>query len=87
MRAVAISIFYAAGTGAGGIIGPALFGALIESGSRTALYHGYLLAAALMCLAAVVAAVLGVDAERRPLEHVAPPLSAEAETEKPESRP
>ena len=78
MRAVAISIFYAAGTGAGGVIGPALFGALIESGSRSALFHGYLLAAALMCIAAVVAIVLGVDAERRSLEHVAPPLSAEA---------
>jgi MFS family permease len=74
MRAVAISIFYAAGTGAGGFIGPALFGMLIESGSRDALFYGYLLAAALMCLAAVAAAVLGVDAERRPLEEVAPPL-------------
>jgi len=76
MRAVAISIFYAAGTGAGGLIGPALFGMLIESGSRDALFYGYLLAAALMGIAAVTAAVLGVDAERRPLEEVAPPLSA-----------
>jgi len=79
MRAVAISIFYAAGTGAGGFAGPALFGMLIETGSRDALFHGYLLAAALMCVAAAVAAVLGVDAERRPLEDVAPPLSAAAD--------
>ncbi|HEY7744025.1 MAG TPA: MFS transporter [Burkholderiales bacterium] len=78
MRAVAIAIFYAAGTGAGGVIGPALFGMLIETGSRGALFYGYLIAAALMCVAAVVAIVLGVAAERRPLEHVAPPLSAEA---------
>ncbi|MNC88190.1 Major Facilitator Superfamily protein [compost metagenome] len=77
MRAVAISIFYAAGTGAGGFIGPALFGMLIESGSRDALFYGYLLAAVLMVIAAVAAAVLGVDAERRPLEEVAPPLSAD----------
>jgi MFS family permease len=77
MRAIAISIFYAIGTGAGGFIGPALFGALIESGSRDALLYGYLLAAALMLAAAAVAAVLGVDAERRSLEEIAPPLGAE----------
>jgi len=77
MLAVAISVFYAAGTGAGGVVGPALFGMLIESGSRGALSHGYLLAAALMCAAAIVAVVLWVDAERRSLEHVAPPLSSE----------
>ena len=74
IRAVSISIFYAAGTGAGGIIGPALFGMLVAGGSRDALFHGYLLAAALMCVAAAIAAALGVDAERRQLEHVAPPL-------------
>src|SRR5262249_37014860 len=34
MRALAISLFYAAGTGIGGFIGPALFGMLIETGSR-----------------------------------------------------
>ncbi len=77
MRAVSISIFYAIGTGVGGFIGPALFATLIETGSRGALYGGYLFAAALMVVAAVVAATLGVDAERKPLEAVAPPLSAE----------
>jgi MFS family permease len=77
MRAVAISIFYAVGTGVGGFAGPALFGFLIESGSRGAVFAGYACAAALMCAAAVVVAFLGVDAERRPLEEVARPLSAE----------
>ena len=76
MRAIAISIFYAAGTGVGGFIGPALFGTLIESGSRDALFYGYLVAAALMVIAAAVAAVLGVDAERKSLEEIAPPLGA-----------
>jgi MFS family permease len=76
MRAVAISIFYAIGTGVGGIIGPALYGALIESGSRDALFAGYVIAAVAMGLAALTAAVLGVDAERKPLESVARPLSA-----------
>jgi MFS family permease len=79
MRAVSISIFYAIGTGVGGFIGPALFGTLIESGSRAALTGGYAFAAALMCAAALVAATLGVDAERKPLEVVAPPLSAHGE--------
>ena len=75
MRAVAISIFFALGTGIGGVIGPALFGMLIETGSREALFGGYALAGALMCAAAAVAAWIGVDAERRPLESIAPPLS------------
>jgi MFS family permease len=76
MRAVAISLFYAIGTGVGGFIGPALYGALIDSGSRSSLFVGYVGAAVLMCAAAVVAFFIGVDAERRPLESVAPPLSA-----------
>ncbi len=76
MRAVAVSLFYAIGTGAGGFIAPALFGALIESGSREAVFAGYLLGAALMAIAAGVAAVYAVPAERKPLEDVAAPLGA-----------
>ena len=76
MRAVAISLFYAIGTGVGGFIGPALFGALIDTGDRGSLFWGYVGAAALMCVAAGFAAVIGVDAERQPLETVARPLSA-----------
>jgi MFS family permease len=74
MRAVAISLFYAAGTALGGFAGPPLFGAMIESGSRGALFGAYALAAGLMCTAALVAAWLGIDAERRSLEEVTPPL-------------
>jgi len=77
MRAVSISLFYAAGTALGGFLGPPLFGAMIESGSRDALFGAYAFASVLMCAAAVVAAWLGVDAERRSLEHVAPPLGAD----------
>ncbi len=76
MRAVAISIFYAIGTGLGGFIGPALYGTLIETGSREAVFFGYVVAGLLMAGAAVVAAWLGIDAERKPLETVATPLSA-----------
>ncbi len=76
MRAVAISLFYAIGTGVGGLVGPAFYGALIDTGNRGSLFWGYVAAAALMCVASGVAALLGVDAERRPLESVARPLSA-----------
>lgn len=76
MRAVAISIFYAVGTGLGGFVAPALLGALIGSGSREAVFLGYAGAAGLMILGGAVALWLGVDAERKPLETVAPPLSA-----------
>jgi MFS family permease len=75
IRALAIAVFYAFGTGLGGIAGPAVFGALIEGGSRFGIFLGYLLGAALMAIAAFVAWRFGVDAERRSLEHVAVPLS------------
>ncbi|MBV9758468.1 MAG: MFS transporter, partial [Alphaproteobacteria bacterium] len=76
VRAVAISIFYAFGTAVGGIAGPALFGALIQTRSRGEILWGYLLGGGLMVAAAVVEAILGVAAERRPLEEVARPLSS-----------
>ncbi|MDE2581301.1 MAG: MFS transporter [Rhodospirillales bacterium] len=76
VRAVAIALFYAFGTLVGGVAGPALFGALIQGGSRVALMWGYELGAALMLLGALVAWTLGVAAERQPLEAVAPPLSS-----------
>ena len=78
VRAVAIALFYAFGTGVGGVAGPALFGALIDTGSRASIMWGYLLGGGLMVVGAVTAAVLAVNAERRPLEDVAPPLSAVA---------
>jgi MFS family permease len=76
MRAIAIALFYAFGTGVGGVAGPALFGALIDTGSRMSIMWGYLLGGGLMLGAAVVAAFLAVPAERRALEDIAPPLSS-----------
>jgi MFS family permease len=76
MRAVAIAVFYAIGTGLGGIAAPILFGLLIETGSRENVFIGYALGAALMIGAAVVQAKWGVAAERRALEEVARPLTA-----------
>jgi MFS family permease len=77
MRAISISLFYAAGTALGGFAGPPLYGAMIESGSRTALFGAYAFAAVLMCVAAIVTWFLGVDAERRPLEQVCAPLGCD----------
>jgi MFS family permease len=75
IRALAIAIFYAFGTLAGGVGAPILFGWIIGTGSKTALLAGYLVGAALMIFGAIVEAWIGVDAERKSLEHVAPPLS------------
>jgi MFS family permease len=76
IRALAIAFFYAIGTGIGGVAGPWLFGALIDTGSRWSLFGGYLFGAVLMLAAAVIAARFGVAAERKPLESVARPLAA-----------
>ena len=76
IRALVIAVFYAVGTGVGGVIGPILFGRLIDVGSRWALFDGYLLAAGLMLIAAATEIGLGVDAEGQSLEAIADPLSA-----------
>lgn len=76
IRALAIAIFYAIGTLAGGVGAPVLFGWIIGTGSSNALFIGYLVAAALMIFGALVEAWIGVPAERRSLEHIAPPLSS-----------
>ncbi|MGM9486174.1 MFS transporter [Ideonella sp. YS5] len=77
MRALSISIFYAVGTGVGGFAAPALFGALIATGSRGNVFVGYAVGAALVLVASAIAWRYAVDAECKPLEHVAPPLGAD----------
>src|SRR5437867_7298405 len=54
IRALAIAIFYAIGTLAGGVCAPVLFGWIIGSGSISALFIGYLVAAALMIFGAAI---------------------------------
>ena len=76
IRAMAIAIFFAIGTLVGGVAAPTLFGWIIGTGSVTALFLGYLLAAALMVFGGVMEAWIGVPAERRSLEDVAAPLSS-----------
>lgn len=77
LRALAIAVFYALGTAAGGVAAPWLFGALIGTGERLAVFSGYGLGAALMFFAAAVEWRIGVNAERVSLESVATPLSVE----------
>jgi MFS family permease len=76
IRALAIAFFYAIGTGVGGIIGPALFGKLIGSKSFTEAAVGFLIAAGWLIIAGVTAFFLAVDAEQKPLEEIAEPLSS-----------
>jgi MFS family permease len=76
VRALAIAFFYAIGTGIGGVAGPWLFAALIDTGSRWSVFGGYLLGSVLMLAAALVAARFVVAAERKPLESVSRPLAA-----------
>jgi MFS family permease len=76
VRAVAISIFYAIGTLIGGVGAPAIFGVLIQSGSRMHLVYGYIAAAALMLIAAFTEMSIGVAAEGQSLEKISTPLSA-----------
>jgi MFS family permease len=75
-RALAIAFFYAVGTALGGAAAPWLFGILVASGERSAVFGGYLFGAALMIGAALTELAIGVKAERQPLESVARPLSA-----------
>jgi MFS family permease len=89
IRAMAIAV-YAVGTAIGGIVGPALFGKLIGSKSFTEAMMGFPIAAGWLIAAGITAFFFAVDAEEKPLEEVAEPLSAtdggkgDGGTEKPE---
>ena len=72
---MAIAFFFIVGQGAG-IVAPWLFGKLIET-SATSVFYGYLLGAGFMLVGAVVEIFLGVNAERKSLEEIATPLSAQ----------
>jgi MFS family permease len=74
-RAMAISLFYAIGTGLAAL-SPTLFGALIETASRTNVNYGYMLGAGLMIAGGVIAIFLAVPAERKALEDIASPYTA-----------
>jgi MFS family permease len=76
LRAQAISFFFAIAQLCGGVVAPKVFGALIGEGQdRFPLFLGYVGGGAVMLIGGVIAAWLGVKAERRSLEDVARPLS------------
>jgi MFS family permease len=76
-RALSIAFFYAAGTAAGGIVGPLLFGHLIASGSQDQVAIGFFVGAAVMALGGIAELFFGVKAEQKQLEDIAEPLTAE----------
>jgi hypothetical protein len=78
-RAMAIAFFDATGTIVGGFGGPLLFGALIQSGKPSQIFIGYVVGAVVMIAGGIIQATMGVEAARRDLEDIAPPLSAAGE--------
>ena len=57
-------------------LGPVFYGGLVGDGShRAGMAVGYYIGAAVMIVGGVITFILGVDAERKPLEEVADPLS------------
>jgi MFS family permease len=77
-RAMAIAVIYAIGTLVGGAYAPTFFGALIATKSVPSIVYGYTIAAAIMLAGGLTEAFLGIAAERKTLEEIAPPLSAVA---------
>ena len=76
-RALCISVFYAVGTGIGGIIGPLVFSRLIKSGDFGQAQIALLLGAVMMLIGGLIEIIYGVKAEGETLENIAKPLTAE----------
>jgi MFS family permease len=75
-RALSIAFFYAVGTGLGGIVGPLLFGKLINTGELDKVAIGFLIGAVVMAIGGIAEIFFGVNAEGKTLESIAEPLSA-----------
>jgi MFS family permease len=75
-RALCIAVFYAAGTGIGGVIGPQVFSRMINTDSYEQVFLALGLGAVMMIAGGVAELVFGVKAERRSLESIARPLTA-----------
>ncbi|MEV0613356.1 MFS transporter [Nonomuraea sp. NPDC050404] len=74
-RAMAIAFFFAVGTAAGGIAGPLVFATLVETGVPGDTALAFCVGAVVMIAGGLVELFLGVKAERKGLEAIAPPLS------------
>ena len=75
IRAEALAVFFAIAQ-IFGAIGPVFYGVLIGNGtSRTGLAIGYLVGGGIMIIGGLVEIAFGVNAEGKPLEEIAAPLS------------
>jgi MFS family permease len=80
VRAQAIAVFFAIAQ-CFGAVGPIFYGWLIgDGGDPGKLFVGYLIGAGIMIVGGIVDVFLGVDAEGKSLEEVAPPLAAVSAT-------
>ncbi len=75
-RALCIAVFYAIGTGIGGVIGPQVFSRMINTNSYEQVFLALGLGAVMMILGGLAELAFGVRAERRSLESIARPLTA-----------
>jgi MFS family permease len=75
-RALCIALFYAVGTGIGGIIGPQLFAPMVATGKTSEVFKALAIGAILMIAGGFTEIAFGVKAERRRLEGIAKPLTA-----------
>jgi MFS family permease len=76
-RALCIAVFYAVGTGIGGVIGPQVFNRMIETESYEQVFLAFGLGAVMMVLGGIAEILFGVKAERQSLESIAKPLTVE----------
>jgi MFS family permease len=76
-RALSIAVFYAIGTGLGGVIGPQVFSRLISTGKFGQAELALIIGAVVMIIGGLVELVYGVKAEGRSLEDIAKPLTAQ----------
>jgi MFS family permease len=76
-RALCIAVFYAVGTAIGGVVGPQVFSRLINTESYNQVFLALGLGAVMMIIGGVAELVVGIDAERRSLEDIAKPLTAD----------
>ena len=76
-RALCIAVFYAVGTGIGGVIGPQVFNRMVETESYQQVFLAFGLGAVMMIIGGLAEIAFGVKAEREPLERIATPLTVE----------
>lgn len=71
IRASAIAVFYGFGTLFAGVLGPTIFGTLLNRGDRAPIFWGFTASAAVMLVAGFAQAVWGFPAEQKSLEDMA----------------